>query len=417
MSDQSHGATHASTKPNSTYTRRGFLASAASATAAFSIVKPSQVRGSEANSRIEVGIIGCGGRGQGIVGSSFADHKQFKVVATADYFQDRAEAAGEKFAVAKNRRYSTLSCHEKMLADGVDAVAIISPPYFHPQQAQAAINAGTAVWVAKPVAVDAPGARAIGAAGQRGRERGVPMIVDFQTRANQYYKGAVQRIHNGAIGEFAFGEASYHASAISPRTEPDGSPEARLKNWVFDKALSGDIITEQNIHTLDVMSWIMNQAPLRAFGTGGRKVRTNVGDCWDHFVLTYDYPNDVGISFSSRQFPAHGLRPRGIRNRMFGTKGAMRAKYGGQVLIKGENFYRGGKTGQIYRTGVRNNMDRFAEMIQKGDAANETVEPSVRSTLVTVLGRTAAYEGRMVTWDEVVNSQARMEPDLSGLKA
>ena len=88
------------------------------------------------------------------------------------------------------------------------------------------------------------------------------------------------------------------------------------------KVLSGDIITEQNIHTLDVMNWIMSQDPVCAFGTGGQKVR-DYGTCWDTFSVTFQYPENVGIAFSSRQFDGFGTQPEGIRNRMFGTDGVL----------------------------------------------------------------------------------------------
>ena len=69
--------------------------------------------------------------------------------------------------------------------------------------------------------------------------------------------------------------------------EPN-NPEVRLRAWGMSRVLSGDIITEQNIHTLDVMSWIMNKNPVKARGTFNQKVRP-WGDCSDHFSVIYDY--------------------------------------------------------------------------------------------------------------------------------
>ena len=189
-----------------------------------------------------------------------------------------------------------------------------------------------------------------------------------------------------------------------------------MKNWVFDKALSGDIITEQNIHTLDVASWVMDEEPLYAFGSGGRKVRTDVGDCRDYYTLVFQYPKGVGITFSSRQFNGHGTREV-IINRMFGSEGVLETEYGGKVMIRGKKFYRGGDTTEIYKEGAVNNIARFYEDVTKGKFDNSTVRPSVRSNLVTILGRTAAYERRQVKWGEIVNSNERMVADLSGLKA
>jgi predicted dehydrogenase len=194
------------------------------------------------------------------------------------------------------------------------------------------------------------------------------------------------------------------------------NPVNRLRAWGLDRILSGDIITEQNIHTIDVMSWIMNQPPLRAFGNGGRTVRTDAGDIWDHFVVIFEYPDNIAFSFSSRQFNGHGTIPEGIRNRMFGSQGVLETEYGGAVLIRGENFYRGGVTVDIYEQGTVRNIQTFHKNITTGDFTNPTVEHSVRSNLVTILGRTAAYQGRAVNWEEVVKSNQKLEANLKGLK-
>jgi len=261
-----------------------------------------------------------------------------------------------------------------------------------------------------------PWCQSVAATGKEATETKRVCLVDFQTRADPFYMEALKRVHDGALGKFAFGEATYHCDRIGKQGD-DKTPEGRLRNWVFDKALSGDIITEQNIHTLDVMNWIMLGPPLRVFGRGGRKSRTDVGDCWDHFALTYEYPDGVAIAFSSRQFDGFGSKPDGIRNRMFGVDGVLETSYGGQVLIRGKNFYRGGASPGIYQAGAVANIKTFAESIRAAACDNPTVAPSVQSDLITIMGRTAAYTGKVVTWDETLASTERLDGRLDGLKA
>lgn len=396
--------------------RRKFMAGAGAAALSFTVMKPETVRGASANSKIRLGLIGCGGRGSWIA-NLFNQHGKYEIVAAADYFQDRVDSFGDKYNVPKASRYTGLSCHQKLLEQEVDAVAIISPPYFHPDQAAAAVEAGVHVYLAKPIAVDVPGCQSIAESGKKATGKNLCFLVDFQTRANALYIEALKRVHRGDIGELCFGESIYITGRLGVQASP-GSPEARLRNWVFDKALSGDIITEQNIHTLDVASWIMNKTPLYSSGTGGRKSRTDVGDCWDHFSLNFVYPDNVGISFMSRQFKGYGSQD-GIRNRMFGTKGTLETEYGGDVLIRGEGdkFYRGGRTAQIYQEGAVNNIADFYNDVTGGNYKNLTVGPSVRSNLVTILGRTAAYTGERVYWDKLMTSNAKLDGKLSGLKA
>lgn len=399
--------------------RRKFIAGAGAAALSFTFVKPELVRGARANSKIDLALLGCGGRGIWIM-DLFKQHGGYNIVAGADYFQDRVDQFGGKFGIDKARLYTGLLGYRRLLDAKVDAVAIESPPYFHPEQAAAAVDAGCHVYVAKPLAVDVPGCHSIAESGKKATTKKLCFLIDFQTRADPFYMEALKRVREGALGDFAFGEAIYHADCPfkrmydSWRADPDGA-ENRLRAWGLDRVLSGDIITEQNIHTLDVMSWIMDAEPLWAVGTGGRTVRP-VGTCWDHFAGLFEYPNHVGITFSSRQIEGHGTQPEGIRNRMFGSKGVLETEYGGQVIIRGENFYRGGKSQGIYQEGAVANIATFYNDITGGNFKNPTVQPSVRSNLITILGRTAAYERRKVTWDEIVNSKEKLDANLKSLK-
>ena len=399
--------------------RRRFLKEAGAAAASLTILRPELIRGAQANSKIKLGIIGCGGRGLWVTGL-FAAHGGYEIFAGSDYFADRAEALGTKFSVPRERIFSGLSGYKRLLDCGVEAVAIETPPYFHPEQAAAAVAKGIHVYLAKPLAVDVPGCHLIAECGRKATAGRLAYLVDFQTRAHPAFIEALRRVHDGAIGELVFGEATYHAE--SPweehyevlKSNPD-DPELRLRAWGLDRALSGDIITEQEIHTLDVANWIMREPPLWAVGTGGLKARPKIGTCWDHFVVYYQYPNDVAVEFSGRQFKGHGTAE-GIKNRMFGSKGILETEYGGTVVIRGENFFNGGRTTDIYEAGAVSNVAAFRKCIMGGDFANPTVGPSVQSNLITILGRKAAFEKRRVTWEELLRDEERLKPNLAGLK-
>ncbi|MEW5900525.1 MAG: Gfo/Idh/MocA family oxidoreductase [Acidobacteriota bacterium] len=399
--------------------RRRFIKATGAAALSLTILKPGLVRGARANNRIRLGLIGCGGRGTWIA-DLFFKHGGFELWAGADYFEERSSSLGAKFSIPESRLFSGLAGYKRLLESGVEAVAIETPPYFHPEQVEAAIDAGVHAYVAKPVAVDVPGCQRIALSGKTASEKKLCVIVDFQTRANASFIEAVRRVHEGAIGEVVFGEATYHAECPwegwykTLQKDPD-NPEVRLRAWGLDRALSGDIITEQEIHTVDVANWVMKDPPLFAVGSGGLKVRPKVGTCWDHFVVYYQYPQGVAVQFSGRQFKGHGT-PEGIKNRIFGSKGVLETEYGGAVVIRGENFYHGGRTNQIFEEGAVNNIATFHKNITSGDFSNPTVAPSVQSNLITILGRKAAYENRRVTWEELIKDKERLVPLLKGLK-
>jgi predicted dehydrogenase len=406
-------------KTSKTVNRREFIAKAGAAALSATVLPAGLSRSFQADSKIRLGLVGCGGRGVWIA-KLFQKHGGYEISAVADYFQEKADAAGEALGVSSSHRFTGLSGYKRLLEAGVDAVALETPPYFRPEQAAAAVEAGAHVYAAKPIAVDVPGCRSIARSAQKATSKKRAFLVDFQTRTHPSFITAITKVREGGLGELLFGEAQYHAESpweqyYEPLAADPGNAELRLKAWGLDRALSGDMITEQDIHALDVMSWIMGPPPLYAIGSGGLKARPKVGTCWDHFVVYYQYADKVGIQFSGRQFKGHGTAE-GIKNRMFGATGVLETEYGGAVLIRGENYFNGGRTPEIYESGAVANIASFHKAILEGDFRNPTVEPSVQSNLITILGRKSAYENRLVTWSELAQSEERLIPDVTGLK-
>lgn len=405
------------TKTAAPITRRHFLAGTGASVLTFTVLKPGLLGAADANSKINLGLIGCGNRGKWIAGL-FQKHGGYNLTAVADYFLDRVDAVGNQFEVPSAQRYTGLSGYRRLLDQKLDAVVIESPPYFHPEHAAAAVEAGKHVYVAKPIAVDVPGCLTIEASGQKATAKNLCFLVDFQTRANRLYQDAVQKVREGEIGNIVSVEAAYHCGPTwnhmdrALRQDPN-NPETRLRAWGVDRTLSGDVITEQNIHALDVACWMLDAHPLRAVGTGGRK-REFLGNCWDHFAVIFYFPNDIIVSFNSHQ---SGFGWDDILCRVFGLKGTVDTHYAGRVAVLGSEFHSDGSSGSLFSDGVVTNIATFYDNITKADHANPTVAPSVRSNLTTILGRMAAYSNSPATWDEMMRRKEEFKADLKGLKA
>ena len=159
--------------------RRQFVAGTGAAAFAFTTLRPALVKGTDANTKINLGLIGCGGRGQWIA-NLFRNHGGYNLVAVADYFPDPANQAGEKFDVPADRRFTGLNGYKRLLEQPLDAVVIETPPYFHPQQAAAAVEAGKHVFLPR-------GGGCARVSGHRGRRtRDGPAVVfsrDFHAHA------------------------------------------------------------------------------------------------------------------------------------------------------------------------------------------------------------------------------------------
>ena len=322
--------------------RRRFLSAAAATAAGMMIVKPGAVRGSEANSALRMGILGCGGRGTA-VGTGFVDNTNTRVVALADLFADQLEAGRKHFdehqqakgyaAIDSSQLFRGPKAYQQIAASKeLDFILITTPPYFHPLHLETVVAAGRHVYCEKPVAVDVPGAKRVIRIGEKAQGK-LSLEVGFQIRKAPPHVELVKRIQGGALGKIGCGLGYYYCGHIDRPEWPSASPEEKkLRNWVWDRTLSGDIIVEQNIHIIDMINWTLQGHPESAVGGGGRKLRTDAGDCWDNFNVVFTYPDHVQVSFGSTQFdnPAFDAA-----TRFFGTKGSSEAHYDHRVSIAG----------------------------------------------------------------------------------
>jgi predicted dehydrogenase len=395
--------------------RREFLKASATAAAGLVLVEPRAVLGAPAQGAVRLGIIGCGGRGQYVARELVQAGAQ--VVALHDLFDDRLSETREKvdqLAAEKGQAkidpkmlFKGAEAYHRLLAAPLDAVLIASPPFFHPEHFEAAVAAGKHVYLEKPVATDVYGARRVEKAGRDGAGK-VNMAVGFQAHHAAPYQEMVRRIHAGAIGDLVCAQTYYYADDLKRKATPGMGPvEARIRDWVFDRALSGDILVEQNIHVLDIVNWVVRARPVSAYGAGGRKARLDV-DTWDHFTVNYTYPGNVHVSFNSTQFKgSYDAKTQ----RFFGTKGYAEASFGkGGVRIVGDDPWDAG-VDEGLKDSVPRKAAAFLESIRTKAFLNE-VPSGVESTLTALLGRTAAYDGAERSWDEVVRGGARWNETL-----
>jgi myo-inositol 2-dehydrogenase/D-chiro-inositol 1-dehydrogenase len=414
--------------------RRRFIGSAA-ATTALMFIKPELVRGTDANSAVRIGLLGCGGRGSEDA-SNLVDTGGARVVALADMFQDQLDTARANFdklqqakgfsAIASSQLFvGPNAFHEIAASKEVDAIVVATPPYFHPQHLEAVVAAGKHVYLEKPVAVDVPGAKRVIEAGQRAEGK-LSLDVGFQIRDCPPFVEMVRRIHAGALGKIACGEAYYLTGYIDRPAWPKASPaERRLRNWIYDRALSGDIIVEQNIHVIDICNWVLQAHPLKASATGSRLGRpAKDGDCYGNYNGVFHYPDGVDVTFSSTQF-AKGWWD--VSERFFGTQGTSLSPYRGPLGIWGDEpwqweasaekdstnqgFSVAGKFTSNLELADPEKKKAFVSSITSGHFHNQAAK-GAESALSCMMARSAAYTGREVSWDELLKSKDVLDPKL-----
>ncbi len=396
-------------------TRRGFMQQAG-ALASISVVPSAIAFGSAANAKVRAGVIGLGGRGRMIAGM-VQDHGGYELTAVADYFPQVARDAGHKFGVPESRQFSGLSGYKRMLDSDVDAVFLETPPYCFPEHAEAAVDAGRHVYMAKPVACDVPGCKTIAEAGKQATKGNKVFLVDFQTRTDPLIIEGVRRMQDGEIGTLAFLSSLYADESFSDPPLTD-TAESRLQSliWVNDIALGGSYLVNAGIHAIDVALWMAEALPHSASGRS-RVARANPhGDSADVYSVTYEF--DDGLILNHR---GEHLRNRfGFRCDCDGLclNGHVATAYDGDVRMLGTKAgWRGGHVKGLYNRGAIANIATFHENVVAGTCENPTVAPSVNSTLAAILGREAAQRRETITWTQLMDENRRIEPDLSGLKA
>jgi predicted dehydrogenase len=362
--------------------RRGGAAAATT----FTIVAPQAVRGYQANSKITVGLIGCGGRGT-YDATIFHGDKRAQVTALCDLFPDRIENATNVLKLEKPNTYQEF---EKLLASDVDAVLIATPPFEHPRMLEAAIQAKKHVYCEKPAGVDLAGVKRVIAASKKVDPR-KDVAFGFQQRYGPVYLEEYKRIQEGQIGELAAARGFWIANDPFTRKPYDDPKVEKLRNWFCYREYSGDIIVEQDCHNFDVLHWFLNARPVRVLGMCGRKVRTTM-DISDHLNLTMEFPNGMHVNYEANQLTPRGFNH--IGEEFTGTKGTIETSRARMIHHREQG---NPETIKSPRDITYDGIEAFLTRVETGKVEN-VAERSGISTLFAILGRTAMYRSGEAVW-------------------
>jgi predicted dehydrogenase len=400
------------------------------------LLNPRVVFGYEATSAVRHGLLGCGNRGTGVA-TSFAQNTSARIVALADIFADKL-AGGQDHFNKVNANLGQPPIDSKLLFRGPHAfeqladskevylIQISTPPYFHVQHLEAAVASGKHAYCEKPVGVDIAQAKHALEIAKKVRAN-QSVDVGFQCRMAPPIAALAEKIKGGALGKIATASGNYNAPASTEKKrEGEGPDEYRLRNWLWDRVLSGDILVEQNIHIIDLCNWMLGSHPLKATATGGRNVLTHWGDIWDNYQVDYTYPNDVHVSFASTQFGSDGAFDAGLK--LFGSSGSATCPYSGPIAVTGNNAWSwqdsestAPGSGQFAANGAfldnlkyadRDKERTFIASIVSGPVHNQIAD-GVETALSCILGRMAGYQKRELTWEQMLAEKENWQLGLS----
>jgi len=363
---------------------------------------------------IKVGLIGCGGRGTGAVDNVLQAAPGVRLVAVGDMFKDRLQDSlqnltkyGDKSAVPADRQFVGWDAYKKVLASDINYVILATPPAFRAMHLRAAVEAGKNIFTEKPVGVDPAAIKMCFETAEMAKQKGLAIVSGTQRRHHAAYLETIRRVQDGAIGDVVTMRVFWNQGGLwtKPRQAEWTDMEWQLRNWLYFTWLSGDHIVEQHVHNLDVANWIMGgKPPVRVFGVGGRQARTapEYGHIYDHFGLDYEYENGHVLSMCRQQPGTPGL----VAEFASGTKGTCDTQDGVRYEIKGPNAWKW--TGEYTNPYVQEHTDLIAS-IRAGNPLNELRRVS-ESTLTAIAGREAAYTGKVVALDALLNSPFSLMP-------
>ncbi|HEX6963029.1 MAG TPA: Gfo/Idh/MocA family oxidoreductase [Lacipirellula sp.] len=403
---------------SSNATRRAFLKTTGGATALAAVAAPRMVHAAGTET-LRVGLVGCGGRGRGAAIDALKADPHAELVAVADTFADFADealklirgddAVVDRVRVESDRVFIGFDAYKQLIDSGVDVVLLATPPHFRPEHLAYAVEKGKHCFVEKPVAVDVPGVQSVLESCRQAKEKNLAIVSGLCWRYDLGVRETMRKIlDEKAIGDIVAIESSYNANGLWHRGEkPEWSQmEYQIRNWLYFTWLSGDHILEQAVHSLDKTAWLLGDVqPVKATALGGRQQRTDpkYGNIYDHFTVFYEYPGGQRVYFTCRQQDNCSTR---VDELVHGTQGRAEILRHQLLDFAGKRTWKyRGKKPSMYQV----EHDEMFASIRQGEPINNG-QYMCNSTMIGLLGRTAAYTGQTVAWDQLEKSAERLGP-------
>ncbi len=364
---------------------------------------------------LKAGVVGCGGRGTGAAINFLDAGPNLKITALGDVFKDRIDGCREKLKTQKGVEVPEENCFtgfdafEKVIDSGVDVVILATPPVFRPAHFEAAVKAGKHVFLEKPVAVDPVGVRSIMATSKMAESAGLKIVSGTHKRHETGFVELLRKVNENAVGELISANIYFNMQRLWFRTRDAAwsDMEWMIRDWVNWCWLSGDHIVEQHVHNIDIANWFFGTHPVKALGFGSRH-RRPTGDQYDNFSVDFTLADGRQIHSMCRQIN--------------GTDNLVTDVFHGTKGIASTNDWKSPKIYDVFGNEVetiaedkigghaREQID-LVTCIRKDITINEAEQTAI-STMVAIMGRISAYTGKTVTYEEMMNSDLKLGPDV-----
>lgn len=329
------------------FSRRIFLASAATASAAAAYTAPSD--------RIRVGFIGTGGMGMGRL-RGFLAHPDVDAVAVCDLDSARTAQANDYIQKQRNTKAEIFSDYRKLIqSKDIDAVCIATPDHWHALPAIQACKAGKDVFVEKPLSYSIGEGRAMVRAARANKR--VTQMGNHIHNDLPNYRRVVELIQSGVIGKVSRVNVWKTSETKGIGAPPDAPPPSTLDydfwlgpapkrpynrnrshfNYRFFWDYSGGMFIDFWCHITDVVYWALKlEAPKSVSGIGRRELTDDNAETPNYLELQYEYPG-LTMNWTLNPQGPPGFEDWGIGAAFQGTEGTLVTDYGRhKIFVKGK---------------------------------------------------------------------------------
>jgi predicted dehydrogenase len=396
--------------PSALPPRRAFLRAAAQAATVWTASSYSRILG--ANEKINLGLIGAGSRGRGVMGS-FIKTGGVNVTAVCDVYAQMIDLAQKAAPTAKG-----FADYRKLLEQkDVDAVLIGTPDHWHATNAIDALNAGKDVYVEKPLTrTIEEGPLIVKAA--RVNER--VCQVGLQQRSGAHYIEAKQKYFDtNALGRITLVRTWWHGNTYhlrkapeSLQTRPSNLDWARFLgpvkwrdwdpqqfwNWRAYLDFGGGQVTDLFTHWIDVVHMFLGRdIPTSGVAAGGVYHYKDGRTAPDTINVLLEYGGDYTVTFEATLAP--GIRGEAIE--FCGTEGRLwisRARY--EFTPAGRNAVPIEVKGPGYDFTL-DHVRNFLDCVKSRQRPNCDVLDGHRSAQASHLGNISYVQKRRLNFDPV----------------
>ena len=360
-----------------------------------------------ANDTLRVGIIGAGGRMNGLLDA--ADKAgNYQIAAVSDVYGPRRDAVKQR----SNGTATTHLDYREVLEQPLDAVIIAAPDHWHVRMAVDAIAAGKDVYLEKPVTHTIEEGATLTHAVRSSKKI---LQCGMQQRSWSHFHDAVELIQGGSLGRVPQVRTYWWQNYLAWRNRKavdvqaldwkrwlGGAPdqpfsEEKFYVWRWYWNFGGGAMTDLFTHWIDVAHWAMkSDLPTHAQMLADKSIFTQ-WDCPDTIQAAVRYP---GFDVVYEGMMASSVDDGGLEFR--GTDATLKINRGGFAV------YREGVSGRenpvvkadSFRDGTIDHMQNFFDCVKSRKEPNAPVETGVAAARAGQIVNLAYQRGGQITWPQ-----------------